>query len=190
MRARMQPSALDRASHRRVRAASGPRVADPASARPSVCVWWVGCGYAARMTDLTAQIVRVVVVSPGGVAPERDAVVSVVDELNRRVAPDKRCQLSVWRWETDARPGLHLEGPRGPIDERMQIHEADIVIGIFGRALRRGPCLCKSLILHAFSRASLSASRRPRRSRRPRWPGIAFRRQVSKGRSTATTAMT
>jgi hypothetical protein len=39
--------------------------------------------------------------------------------------------LSVWRWETDSRPGLHLDGPQGLVDERMQIDEADIVIGIF-----------------------------------------------------------
>ena len=38
---------------------------------------------------------------------------------------------SVWRWETDARPGRHLEGPQGLIDERMEIGDADVVIGIF-----------------------------------------------------------
>ena len=37
----------------------------------------------------------------------------------------------MWRWETDARPGLHLEGPQGLIDERMQISDADLVVGIF-----------------------------------------------------------
>ncbi len=74
---------------------------------------------------------RVVVVSPGDVVAERKAVVRVVDELNRRVAADKGCRLSVWRWETDARPGLHLEGPQGLIDERMHIADADLVVGIF-----------------------------------------------------------
>lgn len=94
-------------------------------------VCWVGCGYAAHVTDGAAEIVRVVVVSPGDAAAERKAVVSVVDELNRRVAPAQGCWLSVWRWETDARPGLHLEGPQGLIDERMAIGDADVVIGIF-----------------------------------------------------------
>jgi hypothetical protein len=83
------------------------------------------------MTDRTAQIVRVVVVSAGDTIAERDAVVSVVDELNCRLAPAQGCRLSVWRWETDARPGLHLKGPQGLIDERMRIGDADIVIGIF-----------------------------------------------------------
>jgi hypothetical protein len=55
----------------------------------------------------------------------------VVDELNCRLAPTQGCRLSVWRWETDARPGLHLEGPQGLIDERMQMDDADVVVGIF-----------------------------------------------------------
>jgi len=70
---------------------------------------------------------------PGDVAAERRAVVSAVDELNRRVAPDKGYQLAVWRWETDARSGLHIEGPQGLIDERMGIDDADIVVGVFWR---------------------------------------------------------
>ena len=72
-----------------------------------------------------------IVVSPGEVAAERDAVKLVVDDLNRRVAPANGCQLSLWRWETDARPGLHLEGPQGLIDERMEIADSDVVVGIF-----------------------------------------------------------
>ncbi|MGO9790691.1 MAG: hypothetical protein ACLP8S_14730 [Solirubrobacteraceae bacterium] len=52
------------------------------------------------------------------------------------MAPAHGCQLSLWRWETDARPGLHLEGPQGLIDERMQIADSDVVIGIFWKGLR------------------------------------------------------
>src|SRR5450755_4674807 len=81
--------------------------------------------------DRGVEIVWFVVVSPGDVMAERDAVELVVDELNRRVAPAQGCRLSLWRWETDARPGLHLEGPQGLIDERMQIADSDVVIGIF-----------------------------------------------------------
>jgi Domain of unknown function (DUF4062) len=77
------------------------------------------------------EVIRVVVVSPGDVAAEREAVVDLVDELNHRLARSLGCQLSLWRWETDARPGLHLEGPQGLIDERMEIDDADVVIGIF-----------------------------------------------------------
>jgi hypothetical protein len=41
--------------------------------------------------------------------------------------------LSLWRWETDAHPGLHLEGPQGLIDVAMRIDDADVVVGIFWR---------------------------------------------------------
>jgi hypothetical protein len=73
----------------------------------------------------------VLVLSPGDVAEERDAVALVVDELNRQVARSHGCQLSLWRWETDARSGMHIAGPQGLIDERMEIADSDIAIGIF-----------------------------------------------------------
>lgn len=75
--------------------------------------------------------IRVVLVSPGDVANERAALNTVVDELNRGVAADRGCWLSLWRWETDARPGMHLQGPQGLIDELMQIQDADVVVGVF-----------------------------------------------------------
>lgn len=78
-----------------------------------------------------SRIVRVVVVSPGDVPNERTAAQTVVDELNRGIAADRGLRLSLWRWETDVRPGLHLLGPQGLIDEAMGIHEADIVLGVF-----------------------------------------------------------
>src|SRR5947199_933087 len=77
------------------------------------------------------QVVRVVLVSPGDVPGERAVAQTVVDELNRGVAADRGCRVSLWRWETDARPGLHLEGPQGLIDEGMRIEEADVVVGVF-----------------------------------------------------------
>jgi hypothetical protein len=93
-------------------------------------------GRAVTLPTVTAsapkiELVRVVVLSPGDVAEERDLVTVVVEELNRRVAPAHGCQLSLWRWETDARSGMHIAGPQGLIDERMEIGESDIAIGIF-----------------------------------------------------------
>jgi hypothetical protein len=78
-----------------------------------------------------ARVVRVVVVSPGDVARERDVTQTVIDELNRTIADERGSRFSLWRWETDARPGLHLEGPQGRIDEEMRIEDADVVVGIF-----------------------------------------------------------
>jgi hypothetical protein len=75
--------------------------------------------------------IRVVVVSPGDVARERVVAQTVVDELNRTVAADRGYWLSLWRWEIDARPGMHLQGPQGLIDELMHIQDADIVVGVF-----------------------------------------------------------
>ena len=71
------------------------------------------------------------VVSPGDVVREREAVVSVVEQLNYHFAPDKGYVLKVWLWETDAEPGLHEEGTQGKIDEGMQMNDVDVVIGIF-----------------------------------------------------------
>jgi tetratricopeptide (TPR) repeat protein len=77
------------------------------------------------------RVVRVVAVSPGDVMVERQRLGKVVDELNRHLAPAHGCLLSLWRWETDAHPGLHLEGPQGLIDVAMRIEDADVVVGIF-----------------------------------------------------------
>jgi hypothetical protein len=76
-------------------------------------------------------VVRVVVVSPGDVQRERNLLQRVVNDLNDGVAQLLGCRLSLWRWETDAHSGLHLEGPQGQIDEAMRIEQADVVIGIF-----------------------------------------------------------
>jgi hypothetical protein len=64
------------------------------------------------VSDQLARVVRVVAVSPGDVRAERDRLEMVVDELDRGVARERGCRLSLWRWETDAHPGLHLEGRR------------------------------------------------------------------------------
>lgn len=77
------------------------------------------------------DLIRVVVVSPGDVRAERDVLGRVVEELNRRVAPSRGRRLSLWRWEADARSGLHVDGPQGLIDEMMEISSADLVMGIF-----------------------------------------------------------
>ena len=78
--------------------------------------------------ETAAPHIRVVLVSPGDVLKERVAAKRVVDELNGTVA---RGRLALWRWETDARPGLHPEGPQGMIDELMDMSSADLVIGVF-----------------------------------------------------------
>ena len=77
------------------------------------------------------KTIRVIVASPGDVAAERKSVSDAVAEVNGTHAHPNGFHIDVWKWETDAYPGLHLEGPQGAIDEQMQIGDADIVIGIF-----------------------------------------------------------
>jgi hypothetical protein len=80
---------------------------------------------------ITYQELRLLLVSPGDVASERKIAGEVVDELNRDIAPDRGYRVAIWRWETDARPGLHILGPQGLIDDLMTISTADVVVGVF-----------------------------------------------------------
>jgi formylglycine-generating enzyme required for sulfatase activity len=72
-----------------------------------------------------------VVASPGDVQAERNALSTVVEELNHSVARDRSLRLELARWETDAYPGFHPEGPQGLIDPILRIEACDILIGIF-----------------------------------------------------------
>jgi tetratricopeptide (TPR) repeat protein len=83
------------------------------------------------VSDEWARVVRVVAVSPGDVQAERARLQAVIEELNRGVARERGCRFSLWRWETDVHPGLHLEGPQGLIDVAMRIEDADLVVGVF-----------------------------------------------------------
>jgi tetratricopeptide (TPR) repeat protein len=99
------------------------------------------------------RVLRVVVVSPGDVAEERAVAHTVVEELNRGVASSGRCRLSLWRWEIDARAGIHVEGPQGLIDELMDINDADVVVGIFWRRFGAPTCEAQSGTEHELHRA-------------------------------------
>jgi serine phosphatase RsbU (regulator of sigma subunit) len=81
------------------------------------------------------QILRVVIVSPGDVQAERDIVPIVLNELNRGLAADRGLRLEAIRWETDAYPGFHPEGPQGLIDPILRIEESDVLVGIFWKRL-------------------------------------------------------
>jgi hypothetical protein len=76
-------------------------------------------------------LLRIVVASPGDVKDERKLVQQVADELNRGTAKDLGMRLEVSRWETDAYPGFHADGPQGLIDPILNIDECDILVGIF-----------------------------------------------------------
>lgn len=77
------------------------------------------------------DVVRIVLVSPGDVLEEREKVAAAIDELNRGIAADRGVRLELSRWETDAHPGFHADGPQGLIDPLIRPAECDCVIGIF-----------------------------------------------------------
>lgn len=77
------------------------------------------------------RIVRVVVASPGDVQAERDTLPAVFDELNLGIAAERNLLLELLRWETDAYPSFHPEGPQGLIDPILNIEDCDILIGLF-----------------------------------------------------------
>jgi formylglycine-generating enzyme required for sulfatase activity len=77
------------------------------------------------------QILRIVVASPGDVQAQCNALSTVVEELNHGFARDRGVRLELARWETDAYPGFHPEGPQGLIDPLLRIETCDILIGIF-----------------------------------------------------------
>ena len=77
------------------------------------------------------RVLRVVVASPGDVQAERDTLPAVIDELNRGIAAERNLLLELHRWETDAYPGFHPEGPQGLIDPVLKIEDCDILVGIF-----------------------------------------------------------
>ena len=60
-----------------------------------------------------ANILRIVVASPSDVQAERDALRTVLEELNQGIAGERGLRLELARWETDAYPGFHPEGPQG-----------------------------------------------------------------------------
>jgi hypothetical protein len=97
--------------------------------------------------------IRVVVVSPSDVVRERAVAQMVVEELNRGIAGDRGCRLSLWRWEIDARPGLHLEGAQGLIDELMKIQDADVVVGVFWKRFGTATGAADSGTEHELRRA-------------------------------------
>lgn len=77
---------------------------------------------------MTQQVtkVRVFVASPGDVQKERDALPSVIEELNNTIGRSLGFILELVRWETHCHPAMGR--PQGVINE--QIGDYDIFIGV------------------------------------------------------------
>ena len=99
------------------------------------------------------RTLKIVVASPGDVKAERESLEEVVSELNRGIAEDRGLQLELGRWETDAYPGFHPEGPQGLIDPILKIENCDILIGIFWKRFGTPTGDVKSGTEHEFETA-------------------------------------
>lgn len=100
-----------------------------------------------------AEIIRVVVASPGDVQAERNLLPQILDELNRGIAAERNLMFVLSRWETDAYPGFHAEGPQGLIDPILNIEDCDIFIGIFWKRFGTPVSDARSGTEHEFMRA-------------------------------------
>jgi hypothetical protein len=79
-------------------------------------------------------VARVVIASPGDVQEERDAVERAITHVNFNLkVADAPVVLEPWRYEKDARPGLHPRGPQALIESLLRIEQSDLLIGIFWR---------------------------------------------------------
>lgn len=87
-----------------------------------------------KMSAIQKRVLRVVLASPNDVQGERDAMQSIINEVNSVLRDiEYHIILELRRWETDAYPGLHLQGPQGRIDEILDIEHCDVLIGVFWR---------------------------------------------------------
>jgi Sulfatase-modifying factor enzyme 1/Domain of unknown function (DUF4062) len=99
------------------------------------------------------HITRILAASPGDVQAERNALPAVIEELNHGIAKDRGLRLELARWETDAFPGFHPEGPQGLIDTILRIEDCDVLIGIFWKRFGTPVRDAKSGTEHEFRRA-------------------------------------
>jgi hypothetical protein len=100
-----------------------------------------------------AQILRVVVASPDDVQAERNCLPAVIEEINRDIARDRGLRLELVRWETDAYPGFHPEGPQGLIDPIVCVEDCDVLIGIFWKRFGTPTLEAQAGTQHEFRRA-------------------------------------
>lgn len=90
-----------------------------------------------------AQVLTVLIASPGDVARQRDVIQREVEDWNRgRISKDLGIRLEVARWELDAVPELG-RGDGQEVINRQLLEEADTVVAIFharlGTATSRAP---------------------------------------------------
>jgi formylglycine-generating enzyme required for sulfatase activity len=96
---------------------------------------------------------RVVVSSPDELQAERHVLTTVIDELNRGICQERGLWLELRRWETDAYPGFHPQGPQGLIDTVLRIEACDVCIVLFWKRFGTPVYDAPSGTVHEFRRA-------------------------------------
>jgi len=77
-----------------------------------------------------ANVLKVMIASPGDVAVERDIVTQELYRWNAANAVSRKLILHPVRWETHSSPQMGAP-PQNILNERLVL-DADIVVGIFG----------------------------------------------------------
>lgn len=83
--------------------------------------------------SFSANVLRVMIVSPSDIPDARDAVEQAINEWNNANARNKQVVLIPWRWETSSVPVLG-DHPQSLINAQG-VDESDIVIALFGSRL-------------------------------------------------------
>ena len=96
---------------------------------------------------------RVVVSSSDELQADRNVLTTVIDELNRGICQERGLWLELRRWETDAYPGFHPQGPQGLIDTVLRIEACDVCIVLFWKRFGTPVYDAPSGTVHEFRRA-------------------------------------
>src|SRR5262245_20344643 len=76
-----------------------------------------------------ADVLKVVIASPGDVSPERLAATAIIHEWNIVHSADRATVLLPVLWETHSSPAMG-DRAQGIINEQL-IHDADLMVAIF-----------------------------------------------------------
>ena len=98
------------------------------------------------------HLIRIVVAFPGDVQAERAPCQRCLRNSIVASPPRTACGWT-GRWETDAYPGFHPQGPQGLIDPILRIEDCDVLLGIFWKRFGTPTTEAGSGTEHEFLRA-------------------------------------
>ena len=105
------------------------------------------------------RVFTVFVASPSDVAPERDCIEEVIQQLNEVWERRLGIRLDLWRWETSAYPGFGADGQDVINDQSPD--EFDVFIGVLWSRLGTATGRAESGTVEEFNRAYTQWDRDP-----------------------------